>query len=111
VAVNAHASPANQAAARTFIDFMARPKQDALFARLDGGVTQYQFLQGNLPTYLSSYVQLLADHRYALDPGYYWWNASVAAALNSLGEGLITGQTTVDGVLNAMDVAWKLGPT
>jgi hypothetical protein len=32
-------------------------------------------------------------------------------ALNQDGLGLITGQTTIDGVLNAMDAAWKQGPS
>jgi raffinose/stachyose/melibiose transport system substrate-binding protein len=108
--INSHASPANQAAARTFIDFMSRPKQDALFAQIDGGVTQYQFLKGDLPPYLSSYASLTSDHRYALDPGYSWWNPAVLTALNTDGVGLVTGQESIDDVLNAMDAAWKQGP-
>ena len=44
VGVNAHSSPQRQAAAQTFVDFIARPKQNALFAQLTGGLTQYQFL-------------------------------------------------------------------
>ncbi len=54
---------------------------------------------------------MLADHDYALVPDLGWWNAGAANALNTDGVGLITGQNTIDAVLNAMDAAWKQGPT
>jgi raffinose/stachyose/melibiose transport system substrate-binding protein len=110
LAVNAHASGENQAAAQEFIDFIARPKQNALFAKLLGDVTQYQFLHDQLPSYLASFVPAFAGHEYALIPEDTWWNPSVGTALNTDGVGLITGQTSIDDVLNAMDVAWKQGP-
>jgi raffinose/stachyose/melibiose transport system substrate-binding protein len=109
--INAHSSPAGRAAAQKFIDFMSRPKQDALVAQLDGGVTQYQFLKGELPAYLSSYAPLIDAHSYAINPGYSWWNSGVLTALNTDGVGLITGQQSIDDVLNAMDAAWKQGPS
>jgi raffinose/stachyose/melibiose transport system substrate-binding protein len=110
IGVNAHASAQNQAAAQEFIDFVARPKQNALFAKLLGDVTQYQFLHGQLPAYLSGLAPALASHEYALNPEGAWWNPGVAMALNQDGAGLITGQTTIDQVLQAMDAAWKQGP-
>jgi raffinose/stachyose/melibiose transport system substrate-binding protein len=110
LAVNAHASASNQSAAQLFVDFIARPAQDALYARLQGSVTQFQFLHAQLPAYLASFAPVLADHRYALDPEDTWWNPSVAAALNQYGVGLLTGRTSIDDVLNAMDTAWKQGP-
>jgi raffinose/stachyose/melibiose transport system substrate-binding protein len=110
LAVNAHASAQNQAAAQEFIDFIARPKQNALFAKLLGDVTQYQFLHGQLPSYLASFAAAFASHEYAHGVEGSWWNPSVGMALNTDGVGLITGQATVDDVLNAMDAAWKQGP-
>jgi raffinose/stachyose/melibiose transport system substrate-binding protein len=110
LAVNAHASAPNQAAAQLFVDFIARPAQDELFARLQGSVTQFQFLHGQLPGDLASFAPVLADHKYALDPDDTWWNPGVAAALNQYGVGLLTGQSSIDDVLNAMDAAWKQGP-
>jgi len=110
VAVNAHASAQNQVAAQMFIDFLARPAQDALFARLIGSVTQFDFLHDQLPTYLANFAPVVKAHEYALNPELGWWNPSVAAALNQDGGGLITGQTSIDQVLTAMDAAWKLGP-
>ena len=34
----------------------------------------------------------------------------VAMAINQYGAGLMTGQISIDDVLNAIDAAWKLGP-
>jgi raffinose/stachyose/melibiose transport system substrate-binding protein len=107
--VNAHASAQNQEAAQEFIDFIARPKQDALAAGLLGAVTQYQFIHGQLPSYLAGLEPALTAHQYNRSPGASWWNAGVAMALNQYGVGLITGQTTVDQVLQMMDGAWKQG--
>jgi raffinose/stachyose/melibiose transport system substrate-binding protein len=111
LAVNARVSAQNQAAAQQFVDFVARPKQDALFARLLGNVTQYQFLHEQLPANLASFAPALATHEYAINPELTWWNPGIAMALNQDGAGLITGQTTIDDVLNAMDAAWKQGPS
>ena len=54
LSVNAHASARNQAAAQTFIDFLARPKQNELFARATGGLTEYELLKGQIPDFMSS---------------------------------------------------------
>ena len=51
--INAHSSAANRAHPKTFIDFVARPKQDALFAQLTGGLTQYEVLKGQVPSFMS----------------------------------------------------------
>ena len=109
--VNAHASAANQAAAQTFIDFLARPKQTALYAGIEGGVTQYQFLKDQVPAFMSSLAPVFKNRRYVVLPEQTWWNAAVTSALDTDVIGVLTGQTTVDGVLNAMDAAWKQGPS
>ena len=109
--VNAHASPQDQAAAQTFIDFLARPKQAALYGQLTGGLSQYEFLHDQTPAYMSSaFASVLKEHDYLLSPSGAWWNADVLLALQQYGIGLITGQSSIDDVLNAMDVAWKEGP-
>jgi raffinose/stachyose/melibiose transport system substrate-binding protein len=108
--VNAHSSPANQAAAQEFVDFLARPKQDALYVKLSGGLSQYQLLKGQVPNYLSSFAPVIKDHDYAINPEEFWWNAEIGGALGTYGTGLLTGQESGDDVLNAMDAAWKQGP-
>jgi hypothetical protein len=53
----------------------------------------------------------LAQGRYVINPQAGWWNANVLVALENDGIGLATGQTTVSGVLSAMDAAWNQGPS
>jgi raffinose/stachyose/melibiose transport system substrate-binding protein len=108
--VNAHSSPQNQAAAQTFIDFIARPKQTALFAQINGGLTQYEFLHQQLPAFMGPDAQMLAKHEYVINPLQAWWNPGVLTALQANQIGLLTGQRSIDDVLNAMDAAWKQGP-
>jgi raffinose/stachyose/melibiose transport system substrate-binding protein len=110
VGVNAHASPANQVAAEAFINFLARPAQNELYARLAGVVTQEKFLKRLLPSFMSSMAPLVQNDAYVVNPATYWWNSSVQTALEQQTEGLLTGQTTTNDVLNAMDAAWKQGP-
>jgi raffinose/stachyose/melibiose transport system substrate-binding protein len=110
LSVSAHSSAQNQAAAQEFVDFMARPKQNALFAQLVGGVTQYQFLHGQIPAFMSAFAPVFKNHAYVINPGQTWWNANVGLTLNQDGIGLITGQSSIDQILNAMDAAWKQGP-
>jgi len=110
--INAHASRLAQAAARTFIDFLARPKQSALAARLIGSLTQYEFLHEQLPSFMSpSFNTAFATQNYVVSPSSQWWNGDVLLALQTDAIGLITGQETVDDVLKAMDAAWKEGPS
>jgi raffinose/stachyose/melibiose transport system substrate-binding protein len=109
--VNAHSSAASQAAAQELVDFTARPKQDALYAQTTGGLTQYQFLKDDLPPYMSAFTPVFKANEYVVNPARSWWNANVQLALQQDAVGLLTGQETIDDVLNAMDAAWKQGPS
>jgi raffinose/stachyose/melibiose transport system substrate-binding protein len=111
IGVNAHASAQDQAAAQTFVDFIARPKQSALYAQTTGGISQYQFLKNQIPAYLSNYATAFAQHNYLVNPITNFWNAGVTLALQQDAVGLLTGQQSVDDVLKAMDAAWRQGPT
>jgi raffinose/stachyose/melibiose transport system substrate-binding protein len=108
--INAHSGEQAQQAAQTFIAFVARPKQNALLAQLEGGVTQYQFLKEQLPAYMSEFAPVFAQHRYVISPNTSWWNGNVGLALQQNAIGVITGQRSIDDVLNAMDAAWAQGP-
>jgi raffinose/stachyose/melibiose transport system substrate-binding protein len=55
-------------------------------------------------------VPLYRQGRYGINPIETWWNAAVGNALSTYGTGLLTGQTSIDDVLKAMDAAWQLGP-
>jgi raffinose/stachyose/melibiose transport system substrate-binding protein len=111
LSVNAHSSPVNQAAAQMFIDFVARPAQDALYAKIKGSLTQYQFLHDQVQPFMSSFAPLFAAREYVMSPSQTWWNPNVSLALQQDEVGLLTGQSTVDGILAAMDAAWKQGPS
>jgi raffinose/stachyose/melibiose transport system substrate-binding protein len=111
VSVNADSSPEKQAASQTFVDFIARPKQNALYAETTGNVTQYQFLKKQLPSFIANDESAaLSAGRYVLSPPYFWWNQNVLLALTQNVVGLFTGQRSIDDILNAMDAAWKQGP-
>jgi len=110
LSVNAHSNPEKQAAARAFIDFVARPAQNALLARATGFLTQREFLRQELPSFMQSMAPVFATHAYAVNPVFTWWNPDVGLVLQQDGVGLLTGQRTVDQVLQAMDAAWKRGP-
>jgi raffinose/stachyose/melibiose transport system substrate-binding protein len=110
LAVNSHASAEKQKAANTFIDFFARPKQNALFAQIQGGMTQDQFRKRQVPKFMSSESAVVKNGTYVISPVETWWNADVADRLYTDQIGLITGQRSVDDVLKGMDAAWKLGP-
>jgi raffinose/stachyose/melibiose transport system substrate-binding protein len=108
--VNAHSSAQNQAAAETFVDFVARPKQDALYARITGGLTQSEFLKGQIPAFMSDFAPIFHDDEYVVQPLIALANPNVWEAVLTDGIGLVTGQETPDSILQAMDAAWKQGP-
>jgi raffinose/stachyose/melibiose transport system substrate-binding protein len=109
--VNAHSSAQNQAAAQSFVDFVARPKQNALYAQLTGGLTQYEFLKDEIPAFMSDFAPIFNNHEYVAEPLIDLGNANVGAVYGQDGIGLITGQVTPDSMLQAMDAAWKQGPS
>jgi raffinose/stachyose/melibiose transport system substrate-binding protein len=111
LSVNAHSSAQNQAAAQAFIDFVARPKQNALVAQTLGGLTQYEFLKQQIPSFMSAMAPVFKQHAYVVDPTQSWWNADVLYTLEQDDVGLFTGQETPDSILQAMDAAWQQGPS
>lgn len=74
-------------------------------------MTQYEFLKNQLPGFMSSFSSVLEHDAYVARPSLTWWNAGVALALTNDVIGLVTGQSTVDGILQAMDAAWQQGPS
>jgi len=110
VGVNAHSSAQNQAAAQRFVDFIAQTQEDALYAETTGYVTQAQFLKRSFPPFMRDDSSELARSGYVLNPGYFWWNPNVVLAFFQNVVGVLTGQRSINDVLNAMDAAWKLGP-
>jgi hypothetical protein len=59
---------------------------------------------------MSAYSSVLSKKAYVVNPQQTWWNPGVLLALQQNQLGLLTGQRSIDDVLNAMDAAWKKGP-
>ena len=76
-----------------------------------GSLTQREFLRQELPGFMQPMAPVIADHAYVINPVLTWWNPNVGNALMQDGIGLVTGQRTVDQVLQEMDAAWKQGPS
>jgi raffinose/stachyose/melibiose transport system substrate-binding protein len=110
LSINSHASAQNQAAALTFINFVARPKQDALYTQITGGATAYQFQKDQLPSFMSAFSPVVANNRYIVDPAGVW-TGTLGLAASQSGVGLLTGQLTIDGVLSSMDAALNASST
>jgi hypothetical protein len=60
---------------------------------------------------MSSLAAPIAAEDYRIQASTTWWNAAIQAALEQQALGLFTGQSTIDGILAAMDAAWKQGPS
>jgi hypothetical protein len=60
---------------------------------------------------MASMRSVFAAGKYIIQPSAAWWNQGVFRALQENGIGLVTGQRSVEAVLNAMDAAWQKGPS
>jgi raffinose/stachyose/melibiose transport system substrate-binding protein len=96
---------------RKWIDFYARAKQDALAAKIGTAVSPLDAKNGNVPDFMKPMAALFKAGK--LDPPHdpLWpcpntWNDSIANGIT----GLMTGQLTVDAVLQKADQIWDTGP-
>jgi raffinose/stachyose/melibiose transport system substrate-binding protein len=103
----ASARTAEPSAAKTFINFIARPKQSELYAKVQGGLAPYDLAKGMLPPALQPLAALIkAGH--ILQVPYAAW-PDPAIYLNGIRlsiAGLFTGQRSVDDLLNGLDTLW-----
>jgi ABC-type glycerol-3-phosphate transport system substrate-binding protein len=74
---------------------------------LHTGQAGYELL---IPNFERVYPNITVKITYN-DPTQSWWNANVLLALQQDAIGLISGQSTTDSVLQAMDTAWQQGPS
>ncbi|WP_404429552.1 extracellular solute-binding protein [Microbacterium lacus] len=105
-AVNASSDDAVKASAQAFLDWAAAPENAQHFAEISGAVP----ISGIDPaTLLPSYEpigELLSSGSYTGVPNAAWPNPAVYEALGTGVQGLLTGQSTVDQILEDMDAAW-----
>jgi ABC-type glycerol-3-phosphate transport system substrate-binding protein len=96
--------------ARAFLDFLARPKQNTLYAKLNGIVAGDDFRKGILPANVDAgTVQLAKAGKIMAAPTAGWPRPDLglfSPGLTSQLAGLFTGQRTPDQILQAADVLW-----
>lgn len=102
--INAAAEEGAQLAAQEFLDWLAEPEVDAEFAA-NAGLLPMSGGDDVLPIY-AAVADLISGGSTSPLPNATWPNAAVYDELSVGAQGLLTGQTTVDGVLEAMDAAW-----
>lgn len=105
-AINAKADDDAKTAAQTFLDWAAEPAHAADFATISGAVPITGIVADELTPAYAPIGELLESGNYAPLPNATWPNPEVYDALSTGVQGLFTGQSTVDQVLESMDSAW-----
>ena len=104
-AINAASDDAVKASAQEFLDWAGSPEQTAAFAELSGFVDILAPTENLAPAY-EPIGELLETGAFVGLPNSSWPNPDVYDALGTGVQGLLTGQKTVDQVLEEMDAAW-----
>ncbi|MGC5171921.1 ABC transporter substrate-binding protein [Micromonospora sp. DT81.3] len=105
-AINASSEDAVKSSAQEFLDWVAQPEQAAAFAELSGAVPITGIDAETLSPAYEPIGELLASGAYTGVPNAGWPNPDVYTTLGTGVQGLLTGQKTVDQVLEEMDAAW-----
>ena len=69
-----------------------------------------KFLKRVLPSFMPAISPVLARGEYLINPAWAGWGGNVGLTLPQQQIGRLTGQRTIDGLLSALDVAWKQAP-
>ena len=97
----------NQDAARAFIAWMSEPKQAAAFAEAQGSLPVSGLEGADLSgTPYEPVADILKKGAFVALPNANWPNASVYDTLGVGVQALLTGQKTVDQLLDDLDAAW-----
>jgi raffinose/stachyose/melibiose transport system substrate-binding protein len=105
-AINADAEDGAKAAAQEFFDWAAEPEQAKAFADLFGAVPITGAATDELLPIYQPIGGLLESGSFTGLPNATWPNPAVYDTLGSGVQGLLTGQTTPEQVLEEMDAAW-----
>jgi len=105
-AINAASDDDVKASAQEFLDWVASPEQSQAFADLSGFVPISGATADNLLPEYEPIGELLETGAYTGLPNASWPNPAIYDALGVGVQGLLTGQKTVDQVLEEMDAAW-----
>ena len=101
------AASTHKEAASAFLEWMAEDAQQQRYYELSGELPVSAYQDMDLAgTIYEPIVDLLASNSYTSLPSNVWPNPSVYEALGVGVQGLLTGQKTIDQVLEDMDNAW-----
>ncbi len=104
--INASSDDDVKASAQAFLDWVAQPENAQAYAELSGSVPITGIDASTLLPQYEPIGGLLGDGSYVGVPNATWPNPAVYEALGTGVQGLLTGQNTVDQVLESMDAAW-----
>lgn len=106
--ISINAASEKKEPAAEFVEWLATSEAQELYYEKSGllPISEYQSLDLSETIY-SPIVELLADGAYTTLPNNVWPNPSVYEALQVGVQGLLTGQKTIDQVLQDMDAAWE----
>lgn len=105
-ALNAKADDAVKESVQAFLDWVAQPEQAKAFADLAGMVPITGATSADLLPPYQAVGDLLESGAFTGLPNATWPNPAVYDTLGVGVQGLLTGQKTVDQVLEEMDAAW-----
>ncbi len=95
--------------AKTFINFIARPKQNSVYCKVQGCIAPDDWNKAILPDYMSDFAPLLKSGQSAFSPVTDWPRPDKGLFIPNLYTqvvGLFTGQRTPDQILEFMDALW-----
>ena len=105
-AIAGNAASENKDLALDFIDWMSQPEQTAKAAEASGDIPVGTTNSSNLLPQYAGVAGLIDETKVSQYPYIDWPNGEVYNALGTGVTGLLTGQMSVDEVLESMDKAW-----
>jgi raffinose/stachyose/melibiose transport system substrate-binding protein len=105
-AINASSDDDVKSSAQAFLDWVAQPEQAQAYAELSGAIAITGIDPATLAPSYEPIGELLSSDSYTGVPNASWPNPEVYSTLGAGVQGLLTGQKTVDQVLDEMDAAW-----
>ncbi len=105
--ISLNAAAENAEAATAFIEWLATPEAQQIYFEASGELPSAGYEELDLEeTIYAPVVDLIESESYTPLPGNVWPNPAVMDAMQVGGQGLLTGQATIDQVLASLDAAW-----
>ncbi len=104
--INASSSADKKDAAKRFLAWLAEPENADALAQTSGNLSIRAGAGSTLPEQYSSIASYFEEEKYQPLANLGWPSPEIYNTLGTGVQGLLTGQTTIDAVLTAMDAAW-----